>query len=86
MADRATLRFITCGGVDDGKSTLIGRLLPESKSIFDDQMKALESDSKVYGTQGNEIDFALLLDGLQTKQEQEVVIDVAYRFFSTKKR
>ncbi|MFZ5841754.1 MAG: sulfate adenylyltransferase subunit CysN [Pseudomonadota bacterium] len=84
--DKDTLRFITCGSVDDGKSTLIGRLLHESKSIFDDQLKALETDSKQYGTQGEKIDFALLVDGLQAEREQGITIDVAYRFFGTDKR
>ena len=84
--DKDTLRFITCGSVDDGKSTLIGRLLHESKSIFDDQLKALETDSKQYGTQGEKIDFALLVDGLQAEREQGITIDVAYRFFATDKR
>jgi bifunctional enzyme CysN/CysC len=83
---RPTLRFITCGSVDDGKSTLIGRLLHESKSIFDDQMTALASDSKQFGTQGEKIDFALLVDGLQAEREQGITIDVAYRFFATDKR
>jgi bifunctional enzyme CysN/CysC len=81
-----TLRFITCGSVDDGKSTLIGRLLFESKSIFDDQLIALATDSKKYGTQGERIDFALLVDGLQAEREQGITIDVAYRFFSTHER
>ena len=81
-----TLRFITCGSVDDGKSTLIGRLLHESKSIFEDQMAALEHDSRQYGTQGEQIDFALLVDGLQAEREQGITIDVAYRFFATDKR
>ncbi|MDD2854616.1 MAG: sulfate adenylyltransferase subunit CysN, partial [Desulfuromonadaceae bacterium] len=80
------LRFITCGSVDDGKSTLIGRLLHESKSIFDDQLAALESDSRQHGTQGEDIDFALLVDGLQAEREQGITIDVAYRFFATEKR
>jgi len=80
------LRFITCGSVDDGKSTLIGRLLWDSKMIFEDQLTALTSDSKRIGTQGEDIDFALLLDGLQAEQEQGITIDVAYRFFSTDKR
>src|SRR5881398_2920147 len=80
------LRFITCGSVDDGKSTLIGRLLYETKQIFDDQLAALESDSKRHGTQGGEIDFALLVDGLAAEREQGITIDVAYRFFSTDKR
>jgi bifunctional enzyme CysN/CysC len=83
---RPTLRFITCGSVDDGKSTLIGRLLHESKSIFDDQMTALASDSRQFGTQGEKIDFALLVDGLQAEREQGITIDVAYRFFATEKR
>jgi bifunctional enzyme CysN/CysC len=80
------LRFITCGSVDDGKSTLIGRLLYESKQIFDDQLDALESDSKRHGTQGKKIDFALLVDGLSAEREQGITIDVAYRFFSSAKR
>ncbi len=80
------LRFITCGSVDDGKSTLIGRLLYDSKMIFEDQLAALESDSKRVGTQGQEIDFALLVDGLAAEREQGITIDVAYRFFNTEKR
>jgi bifunctional enzyme CysN/CysC len=80
------LRFITCGSVDDGKSTLIGRLLYESKQIFDDQLDALESDSKRHGTQGKKIDFALLVDGLSAEREQGITIDVAYRFFSSARR
>src|SRR4051812_23912553 len=80
------LRFITCGSVDDGKSTLIGRLLYESKQIFDDQLAALENDSKRHGTQGERIDFALLVDGLSAEREQGITIDVAYRFFSSAKR
>ena len=84
--DKTTLRFITCGSVDDGKSTVIGRLLHESNCIFDDQLQALEKDSKQYGTQGENIDFALLVDGLQAEREQGITIDVAYRFFSTNKR
>ena len=80
------LRFITCGSVDDGKSTLIGRLLYESKQIFDDQLDALESDSKRHGTQGTKIDFALLVDGLSAEREQGITIDVAYRFFSSARR
>ncbi|RLS24933.1 MAG: sulfate adenylyltransferase subunit CysN [Planctomycetota bacterium] len=83
---KETLRFITCGSVDDGKSTLIGRLLYESKCIFDDQLKALETESKRYGTQGEKIDFALLVDGLEAEREQGITIDVAYRFFSTDHR
>ena len=80
------LRFITCGSVDDGKSTLIGRLLYESKQIFDDQLAALESDSKRHGTQGEKIDFALLVDGLSAEREQGITIDVAYRFFTSVRR
>jgi bifunctional enzyme CysN/CysC len=80
------LRFITCGSVDDGKSTLIGRLLYDAKMIFDDQLAALESDSRRVGTQGQEIDFALLVDGLAAEREQGITIDVAYRFFATDKR
>jgi bifunctional enzyme CysN/CysC len=80
------LRFITCGSVDDGKSTLIGRLLYESKQIFDDQLAALESDSRRHGTQGERIDFALLVDGLSAEREQGITIDVAYRFFSSVRR
>lgn len=80
------MRFITCGSVDDGKSTLIGRLLFESKLLFEDQLAAIEADSKKYGTQGGEMDFALLVDGLAAEREQGITIDVAYRFFSTEKR
>ncbi|QFQ87048.1 sulfate adenylyltransferase subunit CysN [Paracoccus kondratievae] len=83
---KTMLRFITCGSVDDGKSTLIGRLLYDSKMIFEDQLASLESDSKVVGTQGGEIDFALLVDGLAAEREQGITIDVAYRFFATDKR
>jgi bifunctional enzyme CysN/CysC len=83
---KSLLRFITCGSVDDGKSTLIGRLLYDSKMIFEDQLAALESDSRKIGTQGQEIDFALLVDGLAAEREQGITIDVAYRFFSTAKR
>ena len=83
---KGLLRFITCGSVDDGKSTLIGRLLYESKLIFEDQLAALEADSRKLGTQGDEIDFALLVDGLAAEREQGITIDVAYRFFSTDKR
>jgi len=83
---KSLLRFITCGSVDDGKSTLIGRLLYDSKMIFEDQLAALENDSKKVGTQGQEIDFALLVDGLAAEREQGITIDVAYRFFSTDKR
>jgi bifunctional enzyme CysN/CysC len=81
-----TLRFITCGSVDDGKSTLIGRLLFESKAIFDDQLAALVKDSAQYGTQGTQMDLALLVDGLQAEREQGITIDVAYRFFTTDER
>src|SRR6201992_2280190 len=83
---KSLLRFITCGSVDDGKSTLIGRLLYESKMIFEDQLAALEADSKKMGTQGQEIDFALLVDGLAAEREQGITIDVAYRIFATEKR
>ena len=83
---KSLLRFITCGSVDDGKSTLIGRLLYESKMIFEDQLAALEADSKQVGTRGGEIDFALLVDGLSAEREQGITIDVAYRYFSTDKR
>ena len=83
---KSFLRFITCGSVDDGKSTLIGRLLYDSKLIYEDQLQALESDSKKMGTQGESIDLALLVDGLAAEREQGITIDVAYRFFSTDKR
>jgi bifunctional enzyme CysN/CysC len=83
---KSLLRFITCGSVDDGKSTLIGRLLYDSKQIFEDQLAGLEADSKKVGTQGERIDFALLVDGLAAEREQGITIDVAYRFFSTEKR
>ena len=83
---KTMLRFITCGSVDDGKSTLIGRLLYDSKMIFEDQLEALQADSKRVGTQGGEIDFALLVDGLAAEREQGITIDVAYRFFATEKR
>ncbi|MGB0478088.1 MAG: GTP-binding protein, partial [Parvibaculales bacterium] len=84
--EKTMLRFITCGSVDDGKSTLIGRLLYDSKMIFDDQLSALEAASKKSGTQGDAIDFALLVDGLAAEREQGITIDVAYRFFATEKR
>jgi bifunctional enzyme CysN/CysC len=84
--NKSMLRFITCGSVDDGKSTLIGRLLYDSKLVFSDQLDALEADSKRVGTQGDELDFALLVDGLTAEREQGITIDVAYRFFSTEKR
>ena len=80
------LRFITCGSVDDGKSTLIGRLLYEAKCIFDDQVSSLQKESIAYGTQGGDIDYALLVDGLAAEREQGITIDVAYRFFNTDKR
>jgi bifunctional enzyme CysN/CysC len=83
---KSLLRFITCGSVDDGKSTLIGRLLWESKLVYEDQLAALEADSKKVGTQGDSIDFALLVDGLAAEREQGITIDVAYRFFSTERR
>ena len=86
QSEKDTLRFITCGSVDDGKSSLIGRLLFESKCIFDDQLESLASDSKKYGTQGERADYALLLDGLQAEREQGITIDVAYRFFATDRR
>ncbi|MDQ3482398.1 MAG: GTP-binding protein, partial [Pseudomonadota bacterium] len=80
------LRFITCGSVDDGKSTLIGRLLYDCNQLFDDQLEMLEADSKKVGTQGAKLDFALLVDGLSAEREQGITIDVAYRFFSSEKR
>lgn len=80
------LRFITCGSVDDGKSTLIGRLLYETQQVFDDQLAALESDSRRHGTQGEAVDFALLVDGLSAEREQGITIDVAYRYFASEKR
>ncbi len=83
---RDLLRFITCGSVDDGKSTLIGRLLNDSRLLLDDQLRALESDSRRHGTQGNDIDYALLVDGLEAEREQGITIDVAYRFFGTARR
>lgn len=84
--EKALLRFITCGSVDDGKSTLIGRLLHDAKMIFEDQLAAIESDSKRVGTTGEKVDLALLVDGLQSEREQGITIDVAYRYFSTDKR
>ena len=83
---KSVLRFITCGSVDDGKSTLIGRMLYESKMIFEDQLMSLENDSKKFGTTGGDFDFALLVDGLSAEREQGITIDVAYRFFATEKR
>ncbi|HWK36426.1 sulfate adenylyltransferase subunit CysN [Sphingomonas sp.] len=86
QADKSLLRFLTCGSVDDGKSTLIGRLLYDSRTVFDDQLSALEADSKRVGTQGQNLDFALLVDGLAAEREQGITIDVAYRFFATARR
>ncbi len=83
---KGLLRFITCGSVDDGKSTLIGRLLCDSHMVFEDHLTALQTDSAKVGTQGAQIDLALLLDGLTAEREQGITIDVAYRFFSTEKR
>ncbi len=83
---KSLLRFITCGSVDDGKSTLIGRLLHDTKLLLDDQLAALEADSRRHGTQNGEIDFALLVDGLAAEREQGITIDVAYRFFGTDRR
>src|SRR3974390_3631173 len=83
---KSMLRFITCGSVDDGKSTLIGRLLYDTKLVFEDHLAALESDSKKGGTQGGELDFALLVDGLAAEREQGITIGVGYRFFSTDHR
>jgi bifunctional enzyme CysN/CysC len=83
---KTMLRFITCGSVDDGKSTLIGRLLYESHLVFEDHLAALEADSRKVGTQNGELDFALLVDGLAAEREQGITIDVAYRFFATEKR
>ncbi len=83
---KSLLRFLTCGSVDDGKSTLIGRLLYDSRLLFEDHLAALEKDSKKYGTTGGDIDFALLVDGLEAEREQGITIDVAYRFFATDKR
>src|ERR1700690_1069418 len=83
---KSLLRFMTCGSVDDGKSTLIGRLLYESKMIFEDHLAALETDSRKSGTQGDDLDLALLVDGLAAEREQGITIDVAYRFFTTERR
>src|SRR5512134_1586944 len=80
------LRFLTCGSVDDGKSTLIGRLLHDSKMIYEDQLAAVHADSATHGTVGGELDLALLMDGLKAEREQGITIDVAYRYFSTAKR
>jgi bifunctional enzyme CysN/CysC len=83
---KSLLRFLTCGSVDDGKSTLIGRLLYDSKLLFEDHLSTLEKDSRKFGTTGGEIDFALLVDGLEAEREQGITIDVAYRFFATERR
>jgi len=83
---KSLLRFLTCGSVDDGKSTLIGRLLHDTRQIYEDQLSSLHNDSKRHGTQGEKIDLALLVDGLQAEREQGITIDVAYRYFSTEKR
>ena len=84
--EKALLRLLTCGSVDDGKSTLIGRLLHDSKMIYEDQLAAINADSRQSGTQGERPDLALLVDGLQAEREQGITIDVAYRYFSTAKR
>ena len=84
--EKDLLRLLTCGNVDDGKSTLIGRLLHDSKLIYEDHLDAVKRDSKKSGTQGEEVDLALLVDGLQAEREQGITIDVAYRYFSTEKR
>ncbi len=84
--NKELLRFITCGSVDDGKSTLIGRLLHDSKMIFEDQLEAITKDSKKSGTTGEKVDLALLVDGLASEREQGITIDVAYRYFTTDKR
>ena len=86
QARKDTLRFITCGSVDDGKSTLIGRLLYEAKMVFEDQLSSLGTDSQKFGTQSGGLDFALLVDGLSAEREQTITIDVAYRYFTTEKR
>jgi len=84
--ERGHLRFLTCGSVDDGKSTLIGRLLYDAKLLFEDHERALVRDSRRYGTTGDDLDFALLLDGLEAEREQGITIDVAWRFFATDRR
>src|SRR5712691_5532764 len=84
--DKDLLRFLTCGSVDDGKSTLIGRLLHDSKLVFEDQLSTLARDSVRHGTTGDDIDFALMVDGLEAEREQGITIDVAYRFFTTPRR
>src|SRR5229473_751619 len=86
MANRNLLRFLTCGSVDDGKSTLIGRLLCDAQLVLQDRLAALQKDSRQYGTTGNEPDFALVMDGLEAEREQSITIDVAYRFFTTDRR
>ena len=86
QTSKGLLRFLTCGSVDDGKSTLIGRLLYDSKLILDDQIAALEADSRKFGTQNGELDFALLVDGLAAEREQGITIDVAYRYFAIDQR
>jgi len=83
---KSLLRFLTCGSVDDGKSTLIGRLINDATGLFDDQIKSLQDDSRRFGTTDDEVDYALLLDGLEAEREQGITIDVAYRFFSTARR
>src|SRR5580658_5007891 len=85
-SEKTLLRFLTCGSVDDGKSTLIGRLLFDSKLILEDQLATLTRDSRKHGTTGEDIDLALLVDGLEAEREQGITIDVAYRFFSTPRR
>src|SRR6266581_8024847 len=85
-AERSLLRFLTCGSVDDGKSTLIGRLLFNAELVLADQLEALERESRRYGTTGGDIDFSLLLDGLEDERQQRITIDVAYRFFATPRR
>src|SRR5882672_6823062 len=86
VADKSLLRFLTCGSVDDGKSTLIGRLLYDADLIMSDQLAALKDESRRFGTTGGDIDFSLLLDGLEDERQQRITIDVAYRFFSTPRR
>ncbi len=86
VRDSRPLRLITCGSVDDGKSTLIGRILFDTNSVFDDQMEALERDSRKFGTTGGDLDLALLVDGLSAEREQGITIDVAYRYFGTPTR
>jgi len=85
-SNRSLLRLITCGSVDDGKSTLIGRLLYETGSLSEDQLEQVKHDSSKFGTQGNDVDYALLVDGLSAEREQGITIDVAYRYFSTQTR